>query len=121
MAYINPDILDDGLNVATSTGDTLHICSSEPTTHAAALTASLGNSAVTVGAPGARTGGGRKVTVAAVAGGSVTADGTATHYALLDSTGTRLLAANTLTASQVVSNGNTFSAQAFDIGIPNPV
>ena len=65
-------------------------------------------------------GGGRKVTVAAISDGSITGTGTATHYAIVDSTNSRLLATAALTASQSVTNGNTFTLATFDIGIPDP-
>ena len=73
-----------------------------------------------MGAPGDRTGGGRKVTVAQITDGTVTGTGTATHYALVDVSNTRLLATGALTASQSVTSGNTFTLAAFDIGIPDP-
>jgi hypothetical protein len=51
----------------------------------------------------------------------VTANGTASHYAVVDTVNFRLLAASALTASQVVTNGNTFTLASFTIGIPDPV
>ncbi|MDI6770104.1 MAG: hypothetical protein QMD04_10585, partial [Anaerolineales bacterium] len=63
---------------------------------------------------------GRKVTVPSISDGAVTATGTATHYAVVDTANSRLLATGALSASQVVTNGNTFTLTAFDIGIPGP-
>lgn len=117
MAYLHDDVLDDGLNVLTGFASSLHICSQEPATYSEATsTYTLGNNAVSVGAPGARTGGGREVTVGAISGGSVTATDTATHYALVD--GTRLLGADALSSPQAVTNGDTFDLATFKIGIP---
>jgi hypothetical protein len=60
---------------------------------------------------------GRKVTVAAQSGISVTASGTATHAALID--GTELLYVTEIT-SQALTSGNTVSFPAFDIEISDP-
>jgi hypothetical protein len=58
------------------------------------------------------------VTIAAITDGIVTATGTATHWAITDTANSRLLATGSLSASQVVTNGNMFTLGAFDIGIP---
>ena len=63
---------------------------------------------------------GRKVTLAAITGESVTGTGTATHYAITDTGNSRLLATGALSASQAVTSGNTFSLTASDIRIPDP-
>lgn len=121
MAALDPRVLDNGLTVLDTEADVLHICSSEPANYAAVAGASLGTkSAVSIGAPGARAPSGRKVTVAAITDGAVSATGTATHYAIVDSVNSRLLATGALAASQAVTNGNTFTLAAFDIGIPGP-
>ena len=57
--------------------------------------------------------------VAAITDGSVTANGTASHWAITDTGNSRLLATGALAASQAVSSGNTFTLGAFDIGIPD--
>jgi hypothetical protein len=58
--------------------------------------------------------------VSAVSAGTVTGTGTATHWALVDTGNSRLLAAGSLSASQGVTSGNTFDLTSFDIGIPKP-
>ena len=63
---------------------------------------------------------GREVVVAAISDGSVTGNGTATHYAIVDTVNSRLLATGSLSASQVVASGNTFTLGSFTIGIPDP-
>lgn len=116
MAYLNPLVLDNGLSVLSG-ATVLHICSAEPTTFAGIAAVSLGSKAnPTVGAPANRSGGGRQVTVSAFTDGSITANGTATHYAL--ASGTQLLAANSLVEPQAVTNGNPFQLSSFTIGIP---
>ena len=122
MASLNDRVYDNGLTVLDTEASHLYICSQEPTTYAqASSTYALGVKATpTVSAPGARTPNGRKVTVSAITDGTVSANGTATHYALVDSTNSRLLATAALSSSQAVTSGNTFTLTSFDIGIPAP-
>jgi hypothetical protein len=121
MAFINDRVFDNGLSVLDTEANRLDICSAEPTTYAQATsTNTLGNkSGLSVGSPEDRSPSGRKVVVAAVAGGNVTATGTASHWAISDTGNSRLLATGALAASQAVTSGNTFSLGAFDIGIPD--
>lgn len=120
MATLHDDILDNGL-AALDNADVLHICSAEPSSFANVSAVTLGNKASpSIGAVGDRTGGGRKRTVAAIADGEVTGTGTASHWALVDAANSKLLAANTLSSSQSVTDGNTFTLAAFDVGIPDP-
>lgn len=120
MAFIADRVLDLGLNILSTEANRIDICSSEPTTYAAATsTASLGNkTSLSVGAPAARTPDGRRVTVAQITDGTVSGTGTATHYAIVDTANNRLLATGSLATSQAVTSGNTFTLAAFDIGIP---
>jgi hypothetical protein len=60
------------------------------------------------------------VTISAFTDGAVTANGTAAFYALTDPGNSRLLATGSLSASQAVTSGNTFSIASFKIGIPAP-
>lgn len=113
--------LDSGLTALDTEANRLDICSQAPTTYAGATsTYTLGNKLTpSVGAPAAASPNGRKVTVAAITDGSVTATGTATHWALTDTTNSRLLAVGALASSQSVTSGNTFTLAAFDIRIPS--
>lgn len=115
-------VFDNGLTVLDTEVTHLYICSQLPATYTeAGTTYALGSKATpTVSAPGDRTGGGRKVTVSAITDGAVSANGTATHWALTDNTNSRLLAAGTLSASQAVTSGNPFTLTSFDLGIPDP-
>ena len=121
--YISPDVLDAALNLIDTAGNKLVICSALPATYAEAnATYALGNKvSPTISAPQARSPDGRKVVVSAITDGAVTATGTATHFAILDTTGSRLLSAQALGASQSVTSGNTFTLTAIDIGIPGTV
>jgi len=120
MAFINDRVFDNGLTVLDTEANRLDICSSEPTTYTQATsTNTLGNkTSLSIGAPGARTPNGRKVTVAAITDGTVTGTATATHWAITDTVNSRLLATGALSASQAVTSGNTFTLGEFDIGIP---
>jgi hypothetical protein len=137
MAFLNNDILDDGLNELL-TCDEIWICSDQPTTYAEATdlhddTAGklgLGKYIVQSGdinPPSDRSGGGREVVVESIENGDVThglganEDETATHWAMIDSVNQRLLASQSLNFPQVVTDGNKFNLTTFSIGIPGPV
>lgn len=118
MAYLNPTVLDNGLSTLTTNADRLDICDTEPTSYAEATsTYTLGNAVVTVGAAGERSPSGRKVTVGAISDGEVTTTDTAAYWALTDGSSV-LYAVGALSAPQGVTDGNTFTLGAFDIGIP---
>ena len=119
MPFLSEHVYDRGLAVLDTEATAIHIVSAEPTNFATLN--SLGSAAVSVGAPGARTGGGRKVTVAAVTNAAVTSNGTAVAYCIVDATNSRILVTAPLSASQAVVAGNTFSLPAFDVGIPAAV
>jgi|TARA_R110000765_G_scaffold274845_2_gene373285 hypothetical protein len=123
MATLNDRVFDNGLTVLDTEANKIIITSQEATTYTEAnSTYALGDStSLSIGAPADRSGGGREVTVAAITDGSVTGTGTATHYAIVDTVNTRLLATSTLTASQAVTTGNTFTLSSVAIGIPDPV
>ena len=115
MTFFSDNILDNGVEYARANADRLDICSAAPTTYTEATsTFTLGNkTGITMGALQDAAGGGRETQVAAITDGNVTADGTASHYGVTKTPATsELLAENTLTASQAVTNGNTFTLDA---------
>jgi hypothetical protein len=123
MPFLNDRVFDNGLTVLDTEANRLDICSSEPTTYTqATATNTLGNAVGVdypgIGAPSAGSPNGRQVTFNAVTNGSITATGTATHYAITDTGNSRLLATGALSASQAVTNGNTFTTSSFTIRIP---
>ena len=122
MATLNDRVLDNGLTVLDTEANAIYITDREATDYTdATSTSALGNStSLSIGAPQDRTGGGREVVVAAINDGSVTGTGTASHYAIVDTVNSRLLATSTLTASQAVTSGNTFTLSSVAIGIPDP-
>lgn len=121
MAYLNDEVLDQGLDYLTTNGSRVDICSTEPTTYAEATsTYTLGNK--TGASVGAATNGdtsGRKVTIASISDGSVTGTGTAGYWALTNGSNA-LLAAGALSSSRGVTSGDTFTLTAIDIEIPDP-
>tara|TARA_R110000824_G_scaffold146565_1_gene315393 strand:- start:2380 stop:2751 length:372 start_codon:yes stop_codon:yes gene_type:complete len=122
MATLNDRVFDNGLSILDAEANKIAITSQEAATYIEAnATFALGDSTtLSIAAPSDRTGGGRKVTVAAITDGAVTGTGTATHFAILDTVNSRLLATGSLTASQAVTSGNTFTLSTVDIGIPDP-
>jgi hypothetical protein len=122
MATLDNRVLDNGLTVLDTEANAIHVTSAEATSYANVAAVTLGNStSLSIGAPQDRAGGGREVVVAAITDGTVTGTGTATHYAIVDTVNSRLLATSTLTASQSVTTGNTFTLSSVAIGIPDPV
>ena len=120
MAYLDNEVYDNGLSALAGTNRVLHICGTEPTTYAQATsTYTLGNkTSPTVGSPANRSGGGREVTISAITDGTVTGTGTAGFWALVDTGNTRLLAVEALSATQAVTEDNTFTLTAITVGIP---
>ena len=116
-------MLDAALSKLDTEANRVDICSSEPTTYTAATSsASLGNTtSITISAPTDGDTSGRKVTLSAISGASVTGSGTATHFAISDTSNSRLLATGSLSGGgQSVTSGNTFSLTAVDVEIPDP-
>lgn len=120
MAFIADVVFDSGLSYADTNGTRIDICSSEPTTYGQATTegaVSLGNkTGLNTGAPEAGATDGRRVIVPAITDGTVTTNGTATHWALTDGASV-LIATGALSASQVVTASNTFTLDAISITI----
>lgn len=100
--------------------DRMFICSAQPTTYTeASSTYCLATVTMTADTDYTKANGdtsGRKVTVAAKSGQSVSASGTATHVALGKSGTTTLYYVTTCT-SQALTSGNTVSIPAWDIEI----
>ena len=122
MAALADQIFDSGLNQFNSLTENLYILSGDPgLTWGNIATLGLGSKAApTVSVAADRAGGGREVTISAITDGNVTATGTASHYALTDDSATTILASGSLSASQSVTSGNTFTLTEFTIGIPDP-
>lgn len=120
MASIADSVFDTALQVITTNGDTVNICSAEPANFAGIAAVDLGNATCTVGSPTNGDVSGRKVVMGAVASGSVTGNGTASFWAISDGTST-LYASGAITTPQTVTSGNTFTLTAIDIEITDAV
>jgi hypothetical protein len=122
MATISDYVLDAALTKLDTEADRIDITSQEVTTYAEATsTYTLGNStSLSFGAPQDGDTSGRKVTAAAITDGTVTGSGSATHFAIVDVSASRLLATGSLTTPQSVTSGNSFTIAAFDVEIPDP-
>lgn len=120
-SYLNDEVMDQGLDYADTNGTRIDICSALPTSYAEATsTYSLGNkTGINTGAAQNGATSGRRVIVPAITDGTVTGNGTATHWALTDGSGI-LVAAQTLASSQAVTSGNTFTLGAISITFPDP-
>jgi len=121
MAFLTDEALDEGLDYLDTNGTRIDVCSAIPTNYTeATATFSLGNkTGLDTPAPVDGDASGRKVIVPAITDGDITTTGTVTHWALTDNIGL-FLAAQTLSSSQAVTSGNTFSLTAIDITLPDP-
>lgn len=116
MAYLNDNIFDSGLSYAVTNGTRVDICSTEPTTYTeATATNTLGNkTSITMDAISNGAIDGRKTATPAITDGSVTTGGTAAFWAITDNASI-LVATGSLTATQTVTGGNTFTLDAISI------
>lgn len=116
MAFLNDSIFDSGLSWANTNATRLDICSADPGGNYATVTGtSLGNkTAYSVGTPVDGDTDGRKAVGQAITDGTVSADGTATHWAITNAVDT-VIASGALTSSQAVTNGNTFTLDAINL------
>jgi hypothetical protein len=122
--FVIDTAFDSGLSYLDTNGTQINICSAEPTTYSIATTigtSSLGvKTSATTGAPEPGTPSGRMVTVTAITDGVVHASGDATYWALTDGV-SELLAYGLLSASQTVTDGNTFTLDAITIAFIDAV
>lgn len=123
MAFLSDNVLDAPCSYISTNGGRVDICSQEPATYTEATsTYTLGNkTSPSFTGPANGDVSGRKITLDAISDGSVTGTDTATHWAISKTTATTdLLAANSLSSSQAVTSGNTFTLTATDIEFPDP-
>jgi hypothetical protein len=126
MSIILADrVLDLGLNVLSSESRKFSLCSSLPATYNDATLApgsggfclALYDYAAPAFGPIAASGSpvGRKVTLTAIINGSVTTNGTAGYWAVVDSVNSRLLASGQLDLARAITTGVPFKVNSFDI------
>ena len=121
MAKSVHDSVLDGAFLTLDDGNVMTACNAEPTTRTQAVTTfMLASVAMTPTTDYTKANGdvsGRKCTMAAKSGVSVTNSGTATHVAICD--GTNLLYVTTCT-SQALTSGNTVNFPAWKVEIADP-
>lgn len=125
---VDDTVLDAALNQIKTTADKLVVCIGAPTTYAEANANSptgkrCGQKAIAAAnftGPANGDTSGRKLAVNQQTGITVDVSGTADHVALVDDTASVLLAVTSLSASQVVTAGNTMTVNAFDLEIADP-
>ena len=125
MAKTTADrVLDGALNIVKNNDTRMIACSAQPTNYTeATATYKLANVTMASGDFTAANGdtSGRKLTVAAKTGVLIDANGTATHIALVDVTGTLLDVVTTCDAQSLTANGsNTVNFPVWDIEIADP-
>lgn len=122
-AVLNDRVLDFGINELTSNANRVDLCSQAPTTYTEATsTYTMGNkTAISFGSPADATSG-RKVVLTAVTGGSLTGTGNVTHYAITDTSNSRLLVVQAVASSPVaVTSGDTWAFTGdVEVNIPDP-
>ena len=118
---VHTDVLDQALNYIKTNATKMTVCSTQPTTYAEAnATYMLANTTMASADFTLANGdvSGRKVSVAAKSGITITNSGTAQHIALLDVTNSKLLLVTTCTSQALTANGaNTVSVPTFDYEI----
>ena len=121
---VAPDATMDAAFDVIDLADVLRVCSvlDATPTHAEIVTATLASVAITPGTDFTKSDGdvsGRKVRVAAKAGVSITASGTAEQIALTTTSGSVVRYVTTCT-SQALTSGGTVDIPVWDIEIGDP-
>jgi hypothetical protein len=121
MAFLADSILDNGLQYLTTNGDRVYICETEPTTFTEATsTYAMGSkTSITIGSPTNGTTSGRKVVLSAITGGTVSANDTATHFAIVDFGSSELLVVQALASGVALTTSQTWSLTAVEVEIPD--
>ena len=122
MAKQAPDATIDSMFDYIDPCNTMVVCSGEPANYAGIAAVTLATVALTPDTDFTKANGdvsGRKVTIAAKSGVSVTASGTATHLAIARTSDTTLRYVTTVT-SQVLTSGNTCNIPAWKVEVADP-
>ena len=116
-ASLETRVLDLGLNVLDTEATHIMICAAEPTANS--LGYKPGAAGSQFGVPSDHSVNGRFVASNAITDGTIVTTGTAGWWAAIDSTNNRLHAHQSLSATQAVTSGNTFTLSSFTIRIPS--
>jgi hypothetical protein len=101
--------------------DTLYVCSGEPADFSGIAAVTLASASLVGGdfTKADATGGGRKVTVSAIADVSVATSGTATHIVVANASDSTLRYVTTCT-SQAITSGNFVNVPSWSITVGDP-
>lgn len=119
---VHNDVLDGALNIIKNNCTRITLCSAEPTTYTEAITTYMLVQVTVTGTDftvGDGDVSGRKAAVTAQTGITPTNAGTANHVALVDVSGTKLLAVTTMT-SKVLATDDLVDIATFDLEIADP-
>lgn len=114
------DTVYDASHERLALANAMHFCAGEPTSYAEVLSNSLGNITVDTTDFSIANGdtSGRKTTIAAQTGISITRTDTLDHVAFVDSA--QILLAVTTHAAAAVTSGDSRNSAAFDLEIRDP-
>jgi hypothetical protein len=119
--WVADEVLDGALAVIAA-ADRVVALAAQPTDYAAAVAGQLAEASLVAAdfatGPGAASG--RKIAIAGKEAASVTAEGNATHVALLNTTTNRLLYVTTC-PPQALAAGGTVSFEGWSVEIGDPV
>ena len=118
MSKLTDDSVMDAALAVVQTSNDYHICFGDPSNRAEVIANSLANVAPTFTGPANGDVSGRKITVDSKSGVTVNATGTAAVACLIS--GTLLLDKTDLSATQLITAGNTITIQAWDHEIADP-
>jgi len=120
MSYFTDNAKDAFLTYIRSRLTGLYVCSQEPATYTEAIsTYALGSKASPLCEALGDYPGGRQFRVNEINDGTVTTTGSASHMALVDSTGPELLATEELLTTQTIIMGEPFSVAEFYVRSPD--
>ena len=122
MKTLHDDVFDGALNIIKNNCTRITLCSAEPTTYTEAITTYMLVQVTVTGTDftvGDGDVSGRKAAVTAQTGITPTNAGTANHVALVDVSGTKLLAVTTMT-SKVLATDDLVDIATFDLEIADP-
>lgn len=120
---VHNDVLDGAFNIIKNNCSKQVACSAEPLTYADVASYQLASVAMAAGDFALADGdtSGRKITVAAKNGASVSTSGDASHIALIDETNSRLLFVTTCDPLTLTAGSSTVNFPAWSDEIADPV
>lgn len=113
------DIVLDGSLAAARAADQIHICTAEPQAFSEVAALSIGSRSISPGQIQNRLEGGREFLIPAFDDGVVTTDGEALFYALVDSTGSVLIATERIIGGASVVTTAPWRTPGVSFGIPD--